>query len=230
MVLSSRDRRFGQRRDSSKRTIRESAAACVSLSNSTMSKTRTNLVGPTRLTPGGRRRRLSRGPPRPCQPDFSVFSAKPGKPRNSAQKSPRGILEVFPRAPRRSIEGPETTQTGGGAQAFSHPQPGKPPARCEPTVKTEESPARRAPPGPSSTHGQAQLMALHTLRAQPETRLASQRDAFHQLSIQRSFFSVRTGKGGSAFRPDSTQRRVSAGSITSSSDGLIAWDSAFPRA
>jgi len=39
MVLSSRDRRFGQRRDSLVKTIRESAAACVSLSNSTMSKT-----------------------------------------------------------------------------------------------------------------------------------------------------------------------------------------------
>lgn len=52
----------------------------------------------------------------------------------------------------------------------------------------------------------------------------------HQLSIQRSFFSVRTGAGGCAFSPASTQRRVSAGSITSSSAGPIAWDSALPRA
>ncbi len=52
----------------------------------------------------------------------------------------------------------------------------------------------------------------------------------YQLSIQRSFFSVRTGSGGSDFRPASTQRRVSAGSMTLSSDGLMAWDSALPRA
>ena len=52
----------------------------------------------------------------------------------------------------------------------------------------------------------------------------------YQLSIHRSFFSVRTGTGGRAFSPPTIQRRVSAGSMTSSSAGPAPWLIALPRA
>ena len=74
-----------------KRAIHQNAAACVSLSNSTMSKTRAGFANPTNLTPGGRRRRLSREPPDPCQPGFSAFFAEPGQSPISAKRSPLGL-------------------------------------------------------------------------------------------------------------------------------------------
>ena len=98
--MSSRDRSFSQRPEQPRRAIHQNAAACVSLSNSTMSKTVAGSANPTRLTPGGRRRRLSRGPPLPRQPDFSVFfrnlrnTRKPRKSVNTNISTPAKLEEI----------------------------------------------------------------------------------------------------------------------------------------
>ena len=77
-MVSSRDRNC-QRRDVPRKEHRQDAAACVSLSKSTMSKTRAGLMAPP-FSAWCRRRRLSSRLGFPCQPALSSFFLAAGGP------------------------------------------------------------------------------------------------------------------------------------------------------
>ena len=108
-----------------------------------MSKTVAGSANPTRLTPGGRRRRLSRGPPRPCQPDFSVFFENLG----NLPKTPKTVDTQT----RTQIRKPKETNVSTKSAA-QRPSPGRrlsrgPPLHSQPGFFSSFS---RAPEEPEN--------------------------------------------------------------------------------
>ena len=133
MVLSSRDRRFGQRRDSLVKTICESAAACVSLSNSTMSKIPIGSRQPHCLAPvvggGGYLVRADPLVNQAFQPfcffrnrSFEGRSKPPGKPRGYPSTQSSDSIEA------RKLTDP----TNRGKKLFQAPAPTKTPKTPSP--------------------------------------------------------------------------------------------------
>jgi len=95
-MVSSRDRICQRRDDHVDR--RQDAAACVSLSKSTMSKTRTALAAPP-FSARCRRRRLSSRPVFSCQPNLWSFFPEPplgGDKEKKSSRPPEGLPSKGP--------------------------------------------------------------------------------------------------------------------------------------
>ena len=108
-MVSSRDRSHSQRRDSLVRTYRQDAAACVSLSKSTMSKTRTGFRRAHCLAPGGRRRRLLSDRASVVSIGLFGFCDNSEKPQNFGRKNRRGLPREALKVRDDSIEAREHT-------------------------------------------------------------------------------------------------------------------------
>lgn len=121
----------------------------------------------------GRRRRLSMGPPRPCQPDFSVFfenleinsktlenRSTPKRLRHQQTQEIQGLLQFVPaaiRPGRRLSRGPPRPRQPGFFSFFSkasgrtgkHPKTDRPSATSPPANPSDPrdlfSPSRRRP-------------------------------------------------------------------------------------
>jgi len=133
MVLSSRDRRVSQRRDSLVRTIARAPPPAFLFPIQRCQRPRPAPPAPL-FSAGGRRRRLSRGPPRFCQPDFSVFprtsrstrTARNGRHLNRSDACKLKKTKVFssssrrrPRPGRRLSRGPPHPRQPGFFSFFS---------------------------------------------------------------------------------------------------------------
>lgn len=118
-MVSSRDRITSAPNDPLRRVNRQSAAACVSLSKSTMSKTRTAIRGPTCLAPRRRRRRRFREPRTPCQPLFSEILQNQDRSLKTAKNHRKENQEAFLLTVRRFDWSAETKETNPEKQEVS---------------------------------------------------------------------------------------------------------------